>query len=297
MSFYGWLDTRALAFPGDPERTCDTVAAFADTSDAAHWWALTLEFQTRPDAELFGRFLEYLGRLWRELRPRGQPQTRFEVGAAIVNLTGNGRTARDIVLGGTGLRTCLSVVERNLSDEDAAEALAQIAGGRVARCLLPFIPLMRGGRGGSIIGRWQELAHAEPDMRRRADYGGLALVFAELSDCRQAWKEALEGWNVEQSVQVLEWQAEAKAQGKAETKAEDVLHALRKRLSAELPADVEQAIRSTSDLDELNRWFDHALTASTMAAFRRLSGLKAPNGSGRPRSKSARSGSRRKRQR
>ena len=134
-------------------------------------------------------------------------------------------------------------------------------------------------------------------MRRRADYGGLALVFAELSDCRQAWKEALEGWNVEQSVQVLEWQAEAKAQGKAETKAEDVLHALRKRLSAELPADVEQAIRSTSDLDELNRWFDHALTASTMAAFRRLSGLKAPNGSGRPRSKSARSGSRRKRQR
>jgi hypothetical protein len=26
LRFRAWLDTRTLAFPGDPERTCDTVA-------------------------------------------------------------------------------------------------------------------------------------------------------------------------------------------------------------------------------------------------------------------------------
>jgi hypothetical protein len=71
LEFHGWLDSRSIPFPGDPERICDTVAAIADTTSPGAWWALPLEFQTRPDVELFGRLLEYLGRLWRELRPPG----------------------------------------------------------------------------------------------------------------------------------------------------------------------------------------------------------------------------------
>ena len=184
----------------------------------------------------------------------------------------------------------MDVVERNLRDEDAATTLTGISDGRVALCLLPFIPLMRGGAEGSIIEHWKQLAQREADPRKRADYGGLALVFAELTETRPGWKQALEGWNVEQSVQVLEWQAQAKAEGKAE----DVLHVLRKRLSAALPADVEQTIRGTRDMDQLNRWFDAALSAPTLAAFRRLSGLKAPNGSSSRKNKSAGPRNRRK---
>src|SRR5262249_22124169 len=114
-----------------------------------------------------------------------------------------------------GVRTCLGVGERNLRDEDAAATLAGIAVGHIARCLLPFIPLMRGGAEPGIIAEWKTLAQAEPDPRRRSDYGGLALVFAGLTDCRPLWKRALQGWNVEQSQQVLEWQAIAEKRGLA----------------------------------------------------------------------------------
>jgi hypothetical protein len=294
LEFHGWLDSRSIPFPGDPERVCDTVAGIADTTKPGAWWALPLEFQTRPDGELFGRLLEYLGRLWRELRPPGMPQGRFDVVAAVVNLTGAGLTTRDMVLGASGLRTCLIVVERNLRDEDAAETLARIASGVVARCVLPFIPLMQGGAEVAIIERWKEVAQAETEVRRRADYAGLALVFAELTDCRPAWKQGLEGWNVEQSLQVLEWQADAAKRAKSEAKSEDLLRVLRKRFPPAIPADIEGAILAASDVDQLNRWLDDAATASTLAQFRRLAGLQARNGNRRSRGKTARSGGRRK---
>src|SRR5437879_6576395 len=104
-----------------------------------------------------------------------------------------------MVLPHTRMRTCLEVIERNLAQESAKATLAEIADGRTARCLLPWIPLMQGGAEAAIIEQWKHLAEQEPDARRRADYGGLALVFAELTDCRPPWKQALEGWNVEQS--------------------------------------------------------------------------------------------------
>ena len=163
----------------------------------------------------------------------------------------------------------------------ADEALIRIAEGRVARCLLPFIPLMQGGAEASIIERWMQLAQAEPDARRRADYAGLALVFAELTDCRPAWKQALEGWNVEQSVQVLEWQAK--------TKADDLLRVLGKRFPPGATADLERSIRQTNDMEQLDRWLDAALDTATLTAFRQKAGLAAQNGGRRQTNKSKRS--------
>ena len=145
----------------------------------------------------------------------------------------------------------------------------------------------------------KDLAQAEPEARRRADYAGLALVFAELTDCRPAWKQALEGWNVEQSLQVLEWQAEAEkrglARGKAEAKVEALLRVLHKRFPAGDSADLEQVIRATSDLDQLDHWLDAAASASTLGQFRRLAGLEPQNGGRQRRSKARRSPGRRKR--
>src|SRR5262249_10512658 len=92
LTFDGWLDTRSLPVPGEEDRTCDTVARLIDPAEPESPWAVPVEFQTRPDGALFGRLLEYLGRLWRERRPNGRAR-RYQVGAALVILTGRRRTA------------------------------------------------------------------------------------------------------------------------------------------------------------------------------------------------------------
>ncbi len=206
LRFRGWLDTRTVPFPGDPERVCDTVAWLGD-ADPALEWAVPVEFCLTPDVTFFGRLLVYLGFLWLEKRPTDQGGERFQVGAVVVNLTGRGHTSRDMTLRQTGIRTHLAVREVNLAEGDAAETLAGVASGALARCVLPWIPLMHGGGEASIITRWKELAGLEPDARRRSDFGGLAVVFAEAAGHREVWKEALKEWSMIESQQVLEWMA------------------------------------------------------------------------------------------
>jgi hypothetical protein len=123
---------------------------------------------------------------------------------------------------------------------------------------------------------------SDSGRRHRTDYGGLALVFAELAGCREIWKQALEGWSVEQSQQVLEWQAEARKQGKAEgiTEgeakgiaegiAESVLRLLERRFAKPVPPDVAAKIRATTNLGQLDQWFDAAFDVRSLAKFRCL---------------------------
>jgi hypothetical protein len=261
--FHGWLDTRTIPFPGEPDRICDTVASLREKAASKHWWALVQEFQSQPHEEMFGRLLEYLGRLWREQRPASGRPRRYDVVAVVVNLTGRGDTARDLRLGRTGLRTCLQVAERNLVAESAARTLRGIEAGRITRCVLPLIPLMQGGAEPGIIRQWRPLGEAEPDARRRGDYGGLALVFAELAGRHAAWKEALRGWNVKQSKQVLEWQAEGELKGRAES----VLHLLERRTGAAVPSDLAARIRNTKDLATLKRLLDAADEVTSLHEF------------------------------
>jgi hypothetical protein len=272
LRFRTWLDTRTLPFPGDPERTCDTVA-WLGSADPAVEWALVLEFCLDPDGELFGRLMIYLGQLWLERRPTDAGRERFWVGAVVVNLRGRGSTSRDMVLPETAVRTFLGVEERNLADEDAAAVLAGIANGTLARSLLPWIPLMHGGGEAAIIQQWLDQARQEPDSRRRSDYGGLALVFADAAGCRKDWKEALKGWNMVESEQVQEWIAEGEAKGEAKGRAEALVDALRNRFPPGAPEEVAAAIRGNTDLDQLRRWFDLAFEAASFDAFRQAAGL------------------------
>jgi hypothetical protein len=264
-AFRDWLDTRTIPFPGEPDRTCDTVACLGTSEDPAGWWAVPVEFQSEPDAEMFGRLLEFLGRLWREKRPIAERGSRYHVGTAVVNLTGNGHSARDLELLGTSIRTCLQVAERNLATEDAAATLTGIAGGQIARCLLPWVPLMIGGGEASNIEEWKRLAGGEADNWLRGDYGGLALVFAELGGCLSQWKLALEGWNVIVSQQVLEWQTQAAAKQQARA----ILRLLEFRFPPGAPADLAAMLRTTADLDKLDKWFDAAYHAPSLDDFRR----------------------------
>jgi hypothetical protein len=272
LRYRGWLDTRALAFPGDPERICDTVAWLGD-ADPAREWAAVVEFCLEPDETLFGRLLVYEGLLWLEVRPTDARGERFEVGAIVINLTGHGRTSRDMQLRQTGMRTTLGVVECNLAEEDAAATLAGIAAGTIAPCALPWIPLMQKGGEAGIIQQWLDLAGRQPDARRRADYGGLALIFAEAASRLPVWKEALKGWSVKESQQVLEWINMGRTEGRSEGRADALLDLLAERFPPAVPAEVVTAIRATTDLERLRHWLHLAYRADSLDSFRSQAGI------------------------
>jgi hypothetical protein len=268
LVFRRWLDTRLLRFPGEPERTCDTVAFLEDPAAGHVPWAVVVEFQIEPDPLMFGRLLGYLGPLWLEQKPSPERGDRFHVGAILVNLTGRGQAGRTLAWPQSGLLTQLQVVECNLAGYDAAAVLQEIAAGPSPAVLLPLIPLMHGGGESGILAVWQQLAGQEPDARRRGDYGGLALVFAEAAGCWELWKAALKEWNVVQSQQVLEWQAAAKAEGKTEGMAEAVLEVLEARLGP-LPAELPGRLRSLRDPVLLKRLLVSAVRCPTLDEFLR----------------------------
>jgi hypothetical protein len=58
--------------------------------------------------------------------------------------------------------------------------------------------------------RAKRIAAAEPDSRLRSDYGALAVIFVERTRWSAPWQQALKGWNMKESPQVLQWQEEAR---------------------------------------------------------------------------------------
>jgi hypothetical protein len=156
------------------------------------------------------------------------------------------------------------VVRMALREEDAAATLARVASGELSRCVLPWVSLMRGGGESAVIEEWKRLADLEPDQQLRLQYAADARVFAELPGVRVQWEQALEGWNVRESQQVLEWQAEAIVK----TQQANVLRLLEKRCKAAVPSDLADAIQATQDVNLLSQWVDAAAEASNYDDFR-----------------------------
>ena len=279
LRFRHWLDTRGIIFPGEPERTNDTVAWLAD-EDPAIEWAIAIEFSHKPDVAMSSRLLVYLGHISLEKRPTDAGKERFHVGAIVVNLTGVGKTSRQMSFQQTNMQLRLHVEECNLSTWSAAETLGKIRTGELQRSLLPWIPLLHGADTPSIIDEWKRLAAEEPDHRLRSDYAGLAVVFAEAAGRWELWKEALKEWNMVESLQVLEWMAQGEARGEergeargeARGETNSLLRLLEKRF-APLPSEFQQLIRSATDLKLIRSWFDTALEAGSLEDFRTASGL------------------------
>ena len=88
-----------------------------------------------------------------------------------------------------------------------------------------------------------------------------------------------------ESQQVLEWMAMGEAKGEAKGEARGkalgeilgemnaLLRLLEKRFPPAIPGDLTARIRETTDLGSLRNWFDLALSATSLNAFRQAAGL------------------------
>jgi hypothetical protein len=276
FSFFGWLDTRAIAHPGESDRTSDMVAHLANLQEHGMPWALALEFQIVPDFEMFGRALDQIATIWRFVRPDHERGSRFHVGAAVVNLTGRVNCSRQMHWPAAKLTTNLIVVERNLEYEYADELLKGVESGHWPRSLLAFIPLMIGGGEPSKIDWWMALAGAELNTKHRSDYAGLALLFADRVGRKAIWEGKLKGWNVTESAWLNEFIAKGEATGEARGEVKGRMTALLELLNEKfqsLPGDLETAIRETTDVNRLRMCVSAAVKASTMQEFRQASGI------------------------
>ncbi len=232
---------------------------------------MPIEFQYEPDPEMFGRLLVFLGSLWQQVRPDALRGSRYQLAAAVINLTGTPSSlpaSQDYALPGPdGLRCCLQVRELHLQTMPAAPLLERIRRGELSRALLVWIPMMFTDDASSIIAQWVELASAEPDERLSAEYAALAKVFARLSPAAEQWFQVLEGWNMKTSPFLEEVRAEGRTQGRTEGLAQGILRSFRLRFRIDPPAEIRARVEAERNLDRINRWFDAAVTANSLKHF------------------------------
>jgi hypothetical protein len=96
----------------------------------------------------------------------------------------------------------------------------------------------------------------------RGDYGGLALVFAELAGRLPRWQQALEGWNVIESQQVLEWQRQSAVKARRED-----LRVLLEHRFGPLPIALLRRINALDDAERLRVVFREALSLKQLDEF------------------------------
>lgn len=154
----------------------------------------------------------------------------------------------------------------SLARMPAANTLAGVEQGSWGRCVLPFVPLLHGGGEPDTIQKWKELAAAEPDPQHRADYGGLAQVFATLKPWSGAWRTGLKEWNVLTSPVVDEWKAEAALAATAQAnlnEARRILVRLGRKRWGDPPAAKLAALNAVTDLEYLEEMAERLLDVNT----------------------------------
>jgi hypothetical protein len=272
FTFRGWIDARGIAFPGEPDRAGDTVAHIENATEHGVPWAIAVEFQIRPDADMFGRLLSYLAGIWLNRRPDDVRGSRFNLGAVVVNLTGFGTTSQMMSWAEPALQMELRAVDRNLAYESATELLTRLEAGEWSRCLLPWVPLMSGAENPETIDRWVALGSSEPDRQRRAQFGAIALLFARRVSRGKIWEDKLMGWNVEESTYVNEWIAVGEKRGEARGKeigsmeaAQTSILRLGTKKFGPVSHETEAALRAIQDRARLERILDRILDATSWA--------------------------------
>jgi hypothetical protein len=265
LRFARWLDAQNAPRPGDAERRCDTLAELVDAEGTSPPWCLVLEFFTRADPDATDRTLEYAGRYRRDLRHGPQNRDRYQFAAVLVFLTGSAPDAVEMTLPGQDdVSLCFRPRPLAVAEQDAVATLAAIGENRYGRCVLPWVPLMRGGDRPEVIAAWKEQAERIEERARRQDYGAVALAFAGLTGFDAVWRKALEGWDVEESHVFNEWMAKREAR----IRRKDILQVVELRFPGSVSSELTAAVERQNDLNELSRWHSVAVTAADLAGVK-----------------------------
>lgn len=238
-----WLDAR------QKKRTCDAVAGWTRKEDGSPL-ATVIEFLTRPRK----RYLRIVARYVLDIEldvpyqkgRKGLKRVPYQAVGLILLLTGQMKRAiaggdfRKLKLG----RRRWTVPVIALSQQSAMKTLERILAGELGRCVLPWIPLMDGGDTPAVMERWREVALTEPNATFRAQYGTLALVFADAARRVTMWEVALEGWNVkdEEGPLLQRWRAASEARGEVRGEARGEAKTLA-RVNGELAQQLEQQLQ------------------------------------------------------
>jgi hypothetical protein len=124
-----------------------------------------------------------------------------------------------------------------------------------------------GAPAGLSFERWKEVAAHQADGDLRGTYGAIALVFAELTPGLVNWQQALEGWNVRESIFVDAMKREGMLEGEVKAHRADVLEVIQTRLANPVPESVRLAVEGTNDPEILRRWLRIASTSESVGAF------------------------------
>jgi len=154
---------------------------------------------------------------------------------------------------------------------DAGKVLEEVASGLAPPQLLALIPLMQGSGGPDILQRWRQLVTAEPDRQRRAD-SQLAQVFAERVGRLAEWEAIMEDLTFIESPMIAALLDRNRAEARVDNQAESLRRLLRRRWGT-LPTDLVAVIETCRETATLERWFDLAIDATSLANFRELAGL------------------------
>jgi len=126
--FLRFLEPNTIAFPGEPERVCDTVAELARGGRARERLLADVEAQAAPHPDMLERLGEYAYRLRRELRHGRNRKGKYRVLSVPLNLTGKRQAAElDMTVAeADAAGAYLKVVCLTLREENAAETLDRI---------------------------------------------------------------------------------------------------------------------------------------------------------------------------
>jgi hypothetical protein len=194
LVFERWEDARRVRFPGDPERQDDVLAVMRWREHPERRYYLVVEIQTEPGADIVERMAVYCLLVRLEFKQGDGVPTYPPVGGVVLNLTGV-TDPSGVVLplpGHAGHGLGLKPLVRNLGTIDAGATLADIGAGKTGLCILPWIPLMKGGDSLQRIEEWKRLAARIPEPEKRLLYAALALTFAELTKGLIDWQKGLE---------------------------------------------------------------------------------------------------------
>jgi hypothetical protein len=279
------LESQVSPPQGVPFLRCDCVAGLRSRSGKQAPWACLIEAQAQPIPRMAVWVLVYLGLLHEDLRHGPHDQDRFQMMAAVLNLTDTTlSTAIDWL---PPVKPAAPQPEqqpapqpeqppapqpeqqpalqpeqqpfgvkckfwaRNVRQEKADETLEQIAQGKVALCILVWVPVMVGGDDPQVLKRWQEVALLEKEPHLLADYVVLALVFAELAGRQDAWSAALKEFNVKDSQIAQQWEDKGIEKGLMKGALVGKIQAFQEMLKQPVTPEKELRARSQQELDML----------------------------------------------